>query len=45
MNEPREPRRPREGWEDQFRAMHECGDDRPIDESPTSAWDQCEWEW
>jgi antitoxin MazE len=37
--------RPREGWEEQFRAMHERGDDRLPDEFPASAWDANEWEW
>ena len=41
----RSDRRPRQGWEDRFRAMHECGDDRPVEEFPASAWDQQEWEW
>jgi antitoxin MazE len=38
-------RRPREGWEEQFRAMHECGDDRTLVELPSSEWDAQEWEW
>ena len=41
----RAARRPREGWEEQFRAMHEQGDDRPADEFPATAWDQREWQW
>ena len=41
----RSARRPRGGWEDQFRAMHERGDDRPSEEFPTSAWDEQQWEW
>jgi antitoxin MazE len=41
----RSARRPREGWEDQFRAMHDRGDDRPVEEFPASDWDQHEWEW
>ena len=41
----RSARRPRQGWEDQFRVMHERGDDRPIEEFPASAWDQQQWEW
>jgi antitoxin MazE len=36
---------PRQGWEEQFRLMHERGDDRPVEEFPTSAWDEHEWEW
>ncbi len=41
----RSARRPREGWEDQFRVMHERGDDRPSEEFPASAWDEQQWEW
>ena len=41
----RAARHPREGWEEQFRAMHAQGDDRPGDEFPTSAWDEREWAW
>ncbi len=41
----RSAHRPRQGWEDQFRLMHERGDDRPVEEFPASAWDQHEWEW
>jgi antitoxin MazE len=43
-------RRPRQGWEEQFRAMHQRGDDRLIDGRlieglPASTWDVEEWEW
>jgi antitoxin MazE len=38
-------RRPRAGWEERFRAMHDCGDDRPMEDFPASTWDQEEWEW
>jgi antitoxin MazE len=41
----RSARRPRDGWENQFRVMHERGDDRPIEEFPASTWDEQEWEW
>ncbi len=41
----RSARRPREGWEEQFRAMHERGDDRLIEGIPASTWDEKEWEW
>jgi len=41
----RSARRPRQGWEDRFRVMHERGDDRPIEEFPAPAWDEQEWEW
>ncbi len=39
--------RPRQGWEDAFRAMSERGDDQLLDEDLTgrSAWDENEWEW
>jgi antitoxin MazE len=40
-------RRPRAGWEAQFRLMAECNDDRLLDpETGTgSAWDDEEWTW
>jgi antitoxin MazE len=41
----RSARRPRKGWEEQFRAMHERGDDRLIEGFPASAWDEAEWQW
>ncbi len=41
----RSSRLPRQGWEEQFCAMHEQGDDRPVDEFPAPAWDESEWEW
>jgi antitoxin MazE len=41
----RSAHRPRQDWEEQFRAMHECGDDRPVEEFPASTWDEQEWEW
>jgi antitoxin MazE len=41
----RSARRPRQGWEDQFRSMHEQGDDKLTDEFPPTAWDKREWEW
>jgi antitoxin MazE len=43
----RPARSPRQGWEEQFRAMAKHGDDRLLDAdllSPTS-WDAHEWEW
>ena len=43
----RPARRPREGWEERFKAMADAGDDRPLDGDrpvPTS-WDKEEWEW
>jgi hypothetical protein len=45
MGKPHPKRRPREGWEEQFRKMHALGDDRLIEMPPPSAWDECEWEW
>jgi hypothetical protein len=44
LDAPRATRRPREGWEDRFRAMHERDDDRPIEEFLNSTWDEQEWE-
>jgi antitoxin MazE len=41
----RSPHRARAGWEDQFRAMHEHGDDRAMEGFPASTWDEKEWEW
>jgi antitoxin MazE len=41
----RSARRPRDGWENQFRVMHERDDDQPIEAFPASTWDQQEWEW
>ena len=45
MYEPDTTRRPREEWEVQFRVMHEHGDDRLLEDVPTSTWDEQEWEW
>src|SRR5687767_12163191 len=42
------PRRhPREGWEEQFRLMHERGDDRLLDAEPPilTHYEKTEWEW
>lgn len=39
--------KPRRGWEDAFREMHERGDDALLDRealSPTQ-WDKTEWQW
>jgi antitoxin MazE len=39
-------RSPREGWEEQFRRMAECGDDRLLDgDSSLTEWDETEWQW
>lgn len=39
--------RPRQGWDQAFRAMAEQGEDRLLDEDLTgqSPWDANEWEW
>ena len=38
---------PRYGWEEQFRAMAQAGDDQLLDEEVLSLteWDEVEWEW
>ncbi|HEX2999205.1 MAG TPA: AbrB/MazE/SpoVT family DNA-binding domain-containing protein [Armatimonadota bacterium] len=37
---------PRDGWEEQFAAMHRQGDDRLVDEEqPPTVWDDEEWQW
>ncbi len=38
-------RRPRSGWEDQFGAMAERGDDKLIDAETPTKWDENEWQW
>ena len=39
--------RPRSGWDESFRAMHQAGDDRLLDRegASTSRWDREEWHW
>lgn len=38
--------RPRQGWDEAFRAMAEAGDDEILDgDHSTTKWDQEEWEW
>ena len=39
--------KPRQGWEEAFRAMAEHGDDQLVDEDLTgrTSWDEEEWEW
>jgi len=37
--------RPRDGWDEQFRAMAERGDDRLLDQPLPTRWDDSEWEW
>jgi antitoxin MazE len=42
----RPARRPREGWEEQFKAMAANGDDRLLDDVvSTTRFDEDEWEW
>lgn len=43
----RSARRPREGWEEQFRQMAEHGDDALVDQNVRSgsSWDEKEWTW
>jgi antitoxin MazE len=43
----RAARSARAGWEEQFKAMAERGDDRLLDagETPPTKWDQDEWAW
>ena len=38
---------PRSGWDEQFLAMAEAGDDRLLDDEVLSLtdWDEAEWEW
>lgn len=38
---------PRQGWEEQFRAMATTGDDQLLDGDlvSLSSWDDAEWEW
>ena len=37
--------RPRDGWDEQFRAMAERGEDQLLDKPAPTAWDQTEWTW
>lgn len=36
---------PRNGWDKQFRAMAEHGDDHLLDEPIPTQWDVGEWQW
>lgn len=40
-------RKPREGWDEAFRAMAQNGDDQLLDAEAISLtqWDESEWEW
>ena len=39
------PHTARQGWEEQFAAMSEQGDDRLLDEVTHTLWDEDEWTW
>jgi antitoxin MazE len=41
----RPARSPRDGWEESFRSMAARGDDRLLDETGPTAFDEVEWEW
>ena len=38
-------RHPRQGWDAQFKAMAEQGDDQLIDQPSSTQWDENEWVW
>jgi len=37
--------RPRDHWDEQFRAMAERGDDQLLDTPTPTEWDRDEWQW
>jgi hypothetical protein len=37
--------RPREGWEESFRRMAERGDDRMLDDTEPTSFDDEDWDW
>ncbi len=37
--------RPRDGWDKQFRAMAQHGDDRLLNDPTPTQWDTHEWQW
>ncbi|MBI3953145.1 MAG: AbrB/MazE/SpoVT family DNA-binding domain-containing protein [Chloroflexi bacterium] len=41
----RSARRPRAGWAEEARRMHELGEDQLLDEATPTRFDQEEWEW
>ena len=43
----RPARRPREGWEDDFRRLAAAGEDALLDRDslPPTRWEKSEWEW
>ena len=36
---------PRAGWEEDFKRMHEAGEDKPLWPYFPNEWDEEEWEW
>lgn len=36
---------PRQGWDARFTAMAEHGDDRLLDDTPQTHWDEDAWTW
>lgn len=38
-------RPPRQGWRAQFAAMAEHGDDRLLDQAPSTQWEDEDWTW
>ena len=39
------PGQPREGWAEAFRRMAETADDRLLDETSPTRWEDEDWEW
>jgi antitoxin MazE len=37
--------RPRFGWDEQFQAMAQHGDDQLLDEPIATHWDRSKWKW
>jgi len=37
--------RPRSGWDEQFHAMAEHGDDQLLDKPVSTKWDRSDWVW
>jgi len=37
--------RPRQGWDEQFRAMADQGDDQLLDMPVPTKWDRSDWVW
>ena len=36
---------PRQGWDAQFTAMAEQGEDQLLDQTPATQWEEGEWAW